>query len=381
MRARASRRRSRAPRAASARPCRARRRWSRGGGPRGRRGAGRHVGGDVGDVHPDADRAAVAALGADRVVEVARGRRVDRERRQVAQVAARRARRPPTRSAAARASRSTTGSKRRRRPRSSISASSTSRAVSGRPSRRSSLPWPARGPFGATSTRSPGAACWPGARAVEGDPAPAREERLGHEEAPAPLEHRDDGPPAAGGRCRRPPDGRRRRGRSPPPKRRGRSGVGAPRAGRGLPPRRCCGLTSPRALTVLTATSSASSRRVLRVVLRLHVGLDTRAVLDATAAEVAAAGREVLADGDVERAAVGQAPDLLEDALAERARADHLGALAVLQRAGDDLRGRRRLAVDEHDDRDLRGRSGRPSPRTRAAGARGPWWRRSCPRG
>ena len=71
-------------------------------------------------------------------------------------------------------------------------------------------------------------------------------------------------------------------------------------------------------------------------------GLDARALLDAAAAEVAPARREVLADGDVERAAVGELLDLLEDALAERARADDLGAVAVLQRAGDDLRRRRR---------------------------------------
>ena len=50
----------------------------------------------------------------------------------------------------------------------------------------------------------------------------------------------------------------------------------------------------------------------------------------------------------------GSRVDLLEHALAERARADDLGAVAVLQRAGDDLRRRRRVAVDQHDDRDRR---------------------------
>ena len=63
-----------------------------------------------------------------------------------------------TREAASRASRSASGSKRRRRPRSSISASSTSRATSGRPIRRSTFPWPAPRPVGATSTSSPGRA-------------------------------------------------------------------------------------------------------------------------------------------------------------------------------------------------------------------------------
>src|SRR6185436_19454926 len=77
----------------------------------------------------------------------------------------------------------------------------------------------------------------------------------------------------------------------------------------------------------------------LVVVLRLHVGRDARALLRPAAAEVAALGREVLADGDVERTAVGELLDLLEDALAERARADDGRAVAVLQRAGDDLRG------------------------------------------
>ena len=109
----------------------------------------------------------------------------------------------------------------------------------------------------------------------------------------------------------------------------------------------------PRATTVLTATSSASSRFVLSLSLRLDVGRDPGALLRPAAAEVAAAGGEVLADRDVERAAVGELLDLLEDALAERAGAHHRRAVAVLQRAGDDLRRRGRLAVDEHGDRDL----------------------------
>ena len=44
--------------------------------------AGRDERADVGDVHPDARRAVVERLGGDRVVEVARGDGVDRERRQ-----------------------------------------------------------------------------------------------------------------------------------------------------------------------------------------------------------------------------------------------------------------------------------------------------------
>src|SRR4051794_41445561 len=76
----------------------------------------------------------------------------------------------------------------------------------------------------------------------------------------------------------------------------------------------------------------------LRVVLGLHVRRHTRPALDATPAQVAPAREEVLADGDVERAAVGQRLDLLEHALAEPARAVYLRAVAILQRARHDLR-------------------------------------------
>ena len=69
--------------------------------------------------------------------------------------------------------------------------------------------------------------------------------------------------------------------------------------------------------------------------------------------EVAAVGREVLADGEVQRAAVGQRLDLLEDALAVGVGADDLGAAVVLERAGDDLGRRGGAAVDQHDHRDL----------------------------
>ncbi len=71
-----------------------------------------------------------------------------------------------------------------------------------------------------------------------------------------------------------------------------------------------------------------------------HFGGDPRALLDAAAAEVAPVGREVLTDRDVERAAVGQRFLLLEDALAKRVGADDRRAVMILQRRGDDLRGR-----------------------------------------
>ena len=67
-------------------------------------------------------------------------------------------------------------------------------------------------------------------------------------------------------------------------------------------------------------------------------GVIAGALLDAAAAEVAPVGREVLADGDVQRAAVGERLLLLEDALAEGVRADDRRAVVVLQGGRDDLR-------------------------------------------
>ena len=104
---------------------------------------------------------------------------------------------------------------------------------------------------------------------VDVDPAPAREERLGDQEAAAPLQHRDDrvGPAAR---------------------------AAAERAGRGRPALRRAHVAS-RA-TVLTATSSASSlSSVLASSSAWTSGSDAGALLDAAAAEVAPVGREVLA--------------------------------------------------------------------------------------
>jgi hypothetical protein len=82
-----------------------------------------------------------------------------------------------------------------------------------------------------------------------------------------------------------------------------------------------------------------------------HVGLQPGTALRPAAAEVLARRREVLAHRDVERTAVVERLDLLEDTLAERARAHELGAPAVLQCARDDLRRRRRPPVHEDDHR------------------------------
>ena len=123
---------SRAPRAASAPPARARRPSSRAGTPRGRARARACTNADTSAMCTHTRIAPSASSSAEIASSKSlRRRRVDRERRQVAQV-----RRRPRSDAAVRASRSTSGSKRRRSPRCAISASSTSRATSGRPIRR-----------------------------------------------------------------------------------------------------------------------------------------------------------------------------------------------------------------------------------------------------
>ena len=124
---------------------------------------------DVGDVHPHADAPAVERLGRDRVVEVARADRVDRERRELAQVAAR-AVRPPAlaRARASSASRSAVARSRGAGPRSSSSASITSRATSGRPIRRSTRAEEPRRGRRRRATRSPSP------RAARASPAPGR---------------------------------------------------------------------------------------------------------------------------------------------------------------------------------------------------------------
>ena len=107
-------------------------------------------------------------------------------------------------------------------------------------------------------------------------------------------------------------------------------------------------------MTFAASVFSATVEAVVRVdaFLRdVHFGLDAGALLDAAAAEVAPVGREVLADGDVERAAVGQRLLLLEDALAESVRADDGRAAVVLQSGGHDLRRRGGVLIDEHDHR------------------------------
>jgi len=154
--------------------------------------AGRHEGADVGDVDPDAPVLGADRLGADRVVEVARRRRVDGEGRQA--VRSRRttccASRPPAwpASRASRAARSTPGGKRRCRPRSSMSASSTAPALSGRPMTRAIRAWPRVRWAVCSRTRSPGLASRTRSTTTRG---PRSKNGLGRQMAPAAVEDRD----------------------------------------------------------------------------------------------------------------------------------------------------------------------------------------------
>src|SRR5439155_24433341 len=64
-----------------------------------------------------------------------------------------------------------------------------------------------------------------------------------------------------------------------------------------------------------------------------------------------AAGRIPLAGRELERGAAIEAEGRLHESLAERRGAEHQRAIMVLQRAGHDLRGRRRSAVGEYHER------------------------------
>ena len=101
--------------------------------------------------------------------------------------------------------------------------------------------------------------------------------------------------------------------------------------------------------TAFSAESSASSRGVFGLSRAGTCGLDP------VAGEVLAVGQEEAPDGEVERAAVLQRLDLLEDALAEGLLAHHGGAVVVAQRAGHDLGGAGRAAVNQHGHRDVGG--------------------------
>ena len=274
-----------------------------------------------------------------------RGRRVDRERRQVAQVAPRATSPRARRRRLARLALDERA-KRRRRPRSSISASSTSRATSGRPS-RAQRPSP-----------------WPAARAVRRD----QHEVAGAARGPArPVDVTRRPRSKNGSAVRKRPrfsSTRRRPAARGPPAR-----LDAPRAA----PRARRRLTRPRA--------DRADRDVERLVALASSGRPSRPTSGSMPApcltppppRLRPLGREVLADGDVERAAVGAARSISWKTPLPNVRVpDELRAVAVLQRARDDLRRRGAVAVDEHDDRDLRRDrvAGRLERRARAARAR-----------
>ena len=263
-----------------------------------------HVGADVGDVHPDPARAVRRAprprsrrrsrgRSAGSIVKVGSARR---SRRSPA-----RARGRPRRLRAPRARRPS--AKPRRRPRSSISASITSRATSGRPMHAHDARPRAPRPRAWTSTRSP--ASRPPPPAAGGPPTTLRaepprrpgvragvlargEQPLGGEEAPAPLEHRHV---------------RRRSARGGP-----RAAVARPAAGAGRSP----DFGGERVQRHLQPVGRCRRRsgRALR-------GSRPAPCLTPPPPRLRPFGREVLADGDVERAAVGELLLLLEDALAE----------------------------------------------------------------
>src|SRR5205823_4363795 len=68
-----------------------------------------------------------------------------------------------------------------------------------------------------------------------------------------------------------------------------------------------------------------------RIVERVDVGLDAPPATHPAAAEVLSVRREVLAHSEVERTAVWQGLDFLEDPLAVSPRAHHQRAMAILE--------------------------------------------------
>ena len=78
--------------------------------------------------------------------------------------------------------------------------------------------------------------------------------------------------------------------------------------------------------------------------------LDDDVGIDALGLDRAVRRRVVARRRQPDRAVGAERDDRLHRALAERARADDGRALVVLQGAGDDLGGRGRAAVDQHDD-------------------------------
>ncbi len=95
----------------------------------------------------------------------------------------------------------------------------------------------------------------------------------------------------------------------------------------------------------------ARDQRVVRIAFRVLVDRDVRT--DALGLDRLARRRVVVRDRQLDAGVVRQRPHGLHRALAERGLAHDHRALVVLQRAGDDLRGRRRIGVGQHHHRDL----------------------------
>ena len=241
----------------------------------------------------------------DRVVEVARVRRVDRHAVELAQVDALLV--EPVgldgRPRCASAERVARGRECRRRSRSAGRACSASMS-SGRPS-RSIDPAAARAAARRRRARPARPASEP--RRAEPDRRARLEERLGDEEA------------CRGARPRRP---------------RARPGVGQ--------------------REVLSGRAGSRARRAARARALLGRRVDRRQ--HAAAVQVAALRRAVLGDRELERRAVRERLDRLQRALAERARTDDRAAHVIADGGRDDLGGARRAAIDQHRERHRRQR-------------------------
>ena len=298
--------------------------------------------GDVGDVHPDADRAR-RALGAraeiassksralaGSIVNVASSRR-SRLRRARAPA---RARRPPGPRC------STAAAKPRLRPRSSISASITSRATSGRPSTRTT-----RAPV------EPRAGC---------AAAPDRPRRA-RPRAPA----RSAGEPqrdARGGRAARAaPAGCSRGGNSGSAvrkrPRRSSTATIAPSARTRGPRRRLAARLRAAHLTLAASVLSATARPwgVSTPWATSTSGVMPAPCLTPPPPRLRPLGVKYSPTVMSSAPPLDERLLLLEDALAERVGADDGGAAVILQRGCDDLGGGGGVGVHEHDHRDLGG--------------------------
>ena len=69
------------------------------------------------------------------------------------------------------------------------------------------------------------------------------------------------------------------------------------------------------------------------------------------ALDQAAAGRVVVRGGERQAGVIAQRENGLHQSLAEGGLAQNPGAVMILQRAGDDLRGRSGIAIHQHHDR------------------------------